>query len=68
MPLERYEAGRVFLGSDTCVYFSMVVAGGQKLVPCRVSAEALEGLPASAATVLETASPISGAMRRALGG
>ena len=42
MPLERYEDGRVFLGSDTCVYFSMVVAGDQEIVACRVSAEALE--------------------------
>ena len=42
MPLERYEDARVYLGSDTSVHFSMVVAGEQKIVPCRVSAEALE--------------------------
>ncbi len=42
MPLQRYESGRVFLGGDDCVHFGMLVPGTDKIIPCRVSCEALD--------------------------
>lgn len=43
MPLNRYDDGRIFEGDDTSVHFGMYKSGTEKkIIPCRVSFEALE--------------------------